>query len=1370
MKPPIKPDSPDHQAGLQILNLYLNDVLCNERLGQQNKHDAMKVIECLKFIKVNLGKDGFISYAFEHQKDPAIYEWRYKKPLDPRDAGQAVKDQENSVLRDLDGTSFHIDKAYYKNAAAGLEAYTNMIAEFEGAIVLMRAKNHLHPFTLKLEYDGDKGCLPKRIGGALDYANRLNGAQLQLNDLMQSFSHDYPAIAAGEINLSQAITLAINYFKSDLGKFFFWQNELVELNEIILRKYFVDTFFLDESAAPTLNWNSFSEHMTLGQGYYGMVHCKFSDSKIADEFVSWVKRHADIVDIQKAKKAKISFDSKTVYLVRLSQEQHQCLKMRDQVSTGENTSQAINEASGKKEIELPIVNEAEMNLKSRFIKWLAENDVSGRGVLIANLSTKVLASMYITQTSLPPLLERMRTFQELRILIDHHADLSMIALKKMMFYSEKLTSDIDLIYIINYLRDLNTNVLHDFFIAYSDRGTNQSKTEVHLINKAHYELLWLALIERRHALVGFDILEAMSAHVHFMPSEKMTLDGLYAFISTLKQEAEKYNNEPLPLIAVLNTKLWEKVHSTAQIKLLQIIQGQKIDFLIENNLFEVIEYAKMTDDEIATYLFEELPVPYTLELLINDDVFMRLIISSSVSREFFETKYKDNVYNWSKLARFVETVKSETLVDLLTAKTLSSSVNPWNYRGALFEGAMKYLPSETILIALNKMSDTLLRTAIMSNPEAQKLLIQWASWWQPSEVVLNLLKRFDAAGLITENLLLEIGTSLLSQTSDVVVFVIQKLSVNNLLKELKCRFPFNLFSFYSHMFIFRTYLPRLGELENIIFYQAGEVFEVLLDKIDIDKIIELKDLFPKAFTALILRIIEIDERHNVFYQDREKKKVAFTDPDKLNNWCNASLPEIKKNIKQRNIYQNKLTEFLNLCPEKNKIILARQMLDAYFIRNLKFYGVNRPAAYMWMKTVLAHDHDCLAKLQVFESISSHQVNQSVPLDLLWQHGVKSWEQFREMQLNGDDDTKMVLGLLYRMNLQFSGCAQLAFADIFPAGPNSEFELAKKIMKKFRSEGGFVKVIKPQNWKEFYGQISDYAVRPSVRQAIKNPQFKFNHLTGAIFKLPPKTKKTTFLSTRKTPVSFVFPEHGSPLFGVHDPRRPRSALLFDMNLLKEHIKIFLLEDAMTWDHCWISDKEENVLDYRNRIRAINCGTFDEFIAKAKKRRGVHTEILLHLTRESIEAIIIGSHHAEELENSIMRQDELRKLNINVPIIHYDADDGELLYFPRKLIYALVLKNLENILVDFKEAQSWSSVMYRGEHYSSIVKGCLPSLLAFQAISPEQTGWLEHYQKIRDYFDANRMPNKMNGLFYSSTVNQHFTAASEKFGMPPELKKK
>ena len=235
------PNDPEHCSQCRILNDFIHFILeldINLSKSKSNfKQNAIKVVECLKFIKLN---PVFIAYAVEHRADPKIY--RYKR------------DQRKGVIRDFNDTALHFNSYSSKERVkTGLE---NLVQQFEQAILAMSDLGKLDTFAYQLEYDEEIGCIERRTAKALAYAAEYLSSHLNnLDDLMGQCEFL-------ENSSESAFVTAHDFLKPYLGEKCIWQDKEYVLDEALIKQYLTEIFYFDYETSTEesiqeepLSWN-----------------------------------------------------------------------------------------------------------------------------------------------------------------------------------------------------------------------------------------------------------------------------------------------------------------------------------------------------------------------------------------------------------------------------------------------------------------------------------------------------------------------------------------------------------------------------------------------------------------------------------------------------------------------------------------------------------------------------------------------------------------------------------------------------------------------------------------------------------------------------------------------------------------------------------------------------------------------------------------------------------------------------------------------------------------------------------------------------------------------------------------------------------
>jgi hypothetical protein len=202
-----------------ILENFISEIL-ESSLPQKVKNDALRIIRCLIYIKENMN---YIVWAADNKAE-AITDHR---------------DQKNGVLRDSDGTSFHLNS--YANGEEAKAGLTRLIQLVATGIEQLTPKKRLI-FAQKMEWDKNKGCLEARVAPALEWATLVSD-NILLNDIfsdcIKNNNGDIPSIKSVlDYCSEQKITRAT------------WDGREATINDALLRDYLKDVFCHEETLAP----------------------------------------------------------------------------------------------------------------------------------------------------------------------------------------------------------------------------------------------------------------------------------------------------------------------------------------------------------------------------------------------------------------------------------------------------------------------------------------------------------------------------------------------------------------------------------------------------------------------------------------------------------------------------------------------------------------------------------------------------------------------------------------------------------------------------------------------------------------------------------------------------------------------------------------------------------------------------------------------------------------------------------------------------------------------------------------------------------------------------------------------------------------
>ena len=344
--PPASPNYP-----------ILDELLFHVQQGGYSSNieqDVAKVINCLKFIEVNLELIGFFVENRKHICQERGYDSsRIYVNSDGSPLVLSDRDKQNGVLRDDFGTSMHFN--FYEDAQLAKQALLSYLEEFKEAACAMQQLNQLPLFLQCFEYDKQKGCIEARTRRALKIAEqiRLNDGRLSLDDLFMCFTQS-SAYNDDKLTDAEKRQAAHAFFQSSLYKNATIKVAITEQNalclglpegtsEIELDENHIDAYLkhvlcwvwqepTTSEPSPTVNSESYSQKTkdcyTIALGRTNtMVQYHFSTHEQASSFTVWVKSLDDLqqIGISKANVTTETVFPETTFVVRLSTQQFRCL-------------------------------------------------------------------------------------------------------------------------------------------------------------------------------------------------------------------------------------------------------------------------------------------------------------------------------------------------------------------------------------------------------------------------------------------------------------------------------------------------------------------------------------------------------------------------------------------------------------------------------------------------------------------------------------------------------------------------------------------------------------------------------------------------------------------------------------------------------------------------------------------------------------------------------------------------------------------------------------------------------------------------------------------------------------------------------------
>jgi ankyrin repeat protein len=293
---------PTKASDATLLTQFLDSVLELNGLSVQTKHDIIKVINCLIFIKHN---PALIAYAVENRKNEEIY--------------TSKKDMKNRVIRDDHNTAIHIGA--FRNSEEAVQQLNNLIEQFEKAILLMKEKDKLSEFANQINYDKDIGCIEARTEAALRFAACATSA-VDFNFLMQQFGNQITQKDT-DIEVSKK---AYQYLDPYLGKLCSYEGKEQIIDLPLIQNYLADTFCI--SNFYTVDYESFIQEAAISKARMGFYVC-FKTRLSAELHLSFIRNELGINFEESMKKASIRYTPKfkaTPYRFRLLPDQFNALR------------------------------------------------------------------------------------------------------------------------------------------------------------------------------------------------------------------------------------------------------------------------------------------------------------------------------------------------------------------------------------------------------------------------------------------------------------------------------------------------------------------------------------------------------------------------------------------------------------------------------------------------------------------------------------------------------------------------------------------------------------------------------------------------------------------------------------------------------------------------------------------------------------------------------------------------------------------------------------------------------------------------------------------------------------------------------------
>ena len=294
----------------------LIDKLAHSAFSPNQIRDAKKTLGCLNYIRNHLD---LIARAVDDRDNLSFY----KKP----------GDREKGVLRDDQGTSFHID--VFKNGIEARQSLLKYIDYIENLLQKLTDPQRM-VFVSRLQYDEDRGCLPKRLGSAVKYAEEVVGDRITLNSIMNYASQ----IARRQ--QSPLCATAVRYFQDNAITHAVYNDNKILLTEAVILHYIADVLcesadYIPAAEDPVAQFKHLCDEYkpNIVMGRRGMVQCHFTSKEASKAFEEQVKQ-LDVLQGSGIKNArsKLEFlNGQECYILRLTQAQYALVKKPDQVKT-----------------------------------------------------------------------------------------------------------------------------------------------------------------------------------------------------------------------------------------------------------------------------------------------------------------------------------------------------------------------------------------------------------------------------------------------------------------------------------------------------------------------------------------------------------------------------------------------------------------------------------------------------------------------------------------------------------------------------------------------------------------------------------------------------------------------------------------------------------------------------------------------------------------------------------------------------------------------------------------------------------------------------------------------------------------------------
>lgn len=294
----------------------LIEVVKRSDLNRKQIADALKTLGCLNYIRNHLD---LIARAVDDRDNLSFYRFPH--------------DREKGVLRDDKGTSFHIDG--FKNGVEARESLLKYIDYIESLLQALTAAQRI-VFASRLQFEKDSGCLPRRLGSSVMYAEEVVGDRITLNSIMN---------CAMQIARRQQLPLcamAVRYFQDNFITHAVYNGNKILLNEAVILQYMADVLcespdYIPQAEDPVAKFQTLCDEYkpNIVMGRAGMVQLHFTSQEAGREFAETVKQ-LDVLQgsgIEKARCKKELRDGKERYILRLTQTQYALVRKQDWIKT-----------------------------------------------------------------------------------------------------------------------------------------------------------------------------------------------------------------------------------------------------------------------------------------------------------------------------------------------------------------------------------------------------------------------------------------------------------------------------------------------------------------------------------------------------------------------------------------------------------------------------------------------------------------------------------------------------------------------------------------------------------------------------------------------------------------------------------------------------------------------------------------------------------------------------------------------------------------------------------------------------------------------------------------------------------------------------